>query len=282
MSAEKPEPPHRFGPFRIDTENEQLWYHQESVPLKPKAFAVLRHLVERRGKLVTKQELFAKIWPDTVVSDGALTACIKEIRKALNDAAQSPRFIETVHRRGYRFIATPLSLGRAEDERAPGWEEQLSESAQLPDIHSPLTRHSPSRFVGREPELEQLSHSLDKPSRDAPSDLHQWRSRDREDLCRRGVFDRVGVADTLLILRGQCVEQYGAGEAYLPVLDALGRLCRLHRANSCLRSCCVMLRPGWPSRPGSSTMQRSKLSSAGASEQLRSACCGRWPRVWKR
>ena len=124
MSADKPEPPHRFGPFRIDTENEQLWRHQESVPLKPKALAVLRHLVERHGKLVTKRELFTTIWPDTAVSDGVLTTSIKEIRKALNDAAKSPRFIETVHRKGYRFIARPTPLGRVGDGQTRGRQGQ--------------------------------------------------------------------------------------------------------------------------------------------------------------
>ena len=144
MSAEKSELSHRFGPFRIDTENEQLWRHQESIPLKPKAFAVLRHLVERRGKLVTKHELFTTIWPDTAVSDGVLTACIKEIRKALSDAAKAPRFIETVHRRGYRFIATPTPPGRAEGGQTRSPEGQPNES---PTVRPLTTRRSP--FVGR-------------------------------------------------------------------------------------------------------------------------------------
>ena len=235
MSAEKPEPPHRFGPFRIDTDNEQLWRHQESVPLKPKAFAVLQHLVERHGKLVTKRELFTKIWPDTAVSDGVLTTCIKEIRKALSDAAKAPRFIETVHRRGYRFIATPTPAGRAGDGQTRGRRGQPSEPAKLPAAHSPATQRS--LFVGRGPELERLADWFGRA-------LHGTRQvvfiSGEAGIGKTSVveafLDRLAAADKPLVLRGQCVEQYGAGEAYLPVLDALGRLCRLHRGEFLLEA----------------------------------------------
>ncbi len=243
MSAENPEPPQRFGPFQIDTENEQLWRHQESIPLKPKAFAVLRHLVERHGKLVTKHELFTTIWPDAVVSDGVLTTCIKEIRKALSDAAKSPRFIETVHRRGYRFIVTPTPLGRVGDGQTRGRQGQYSESAKLPAARPLTTRRS--SFVGREQELERLSDWFGQA-------LHGTRQvvfiSGEAGIGKTSVveafLDRLAGADKLLVLRGQCVEQYGAGEAYLPVLDALGRLCRLHRGEFLLE---VLLRyaPTW-------------------------------------
>ena len=244
MSAEKSEPSHRFGPFRIDTENEQLWRHQESIPLKPKAFAVLRHLVERHGKLVTKHELFTTIWPDTAVSDGVLTACVKEIRKALSDAAKAPRFIETMHRKGYRFIATPTPLGRVGDGQTRGRQGQYSESARLPaTVHPLTTRRSP--FVGREPELERLSDWFGQA-------LHGTRRvvfiSGEAGIGKTSVVEaflnQLAGADKLLVLRGQCVEQYGAGEAYLPVLDALGRLCRLHRGEFLLE---VLLRyaPTW-------------------------------------
>ena len=77
--------------------------------LTPKAFQVLRYVVERPGQLVTKEELFRGVWADTVVSDAALTMCIQEIRKALQDDAKSPQYLETVHRRGFRFIGEVVS-----------------------------------------------------------------------------------------------------------------------------------------------------------------------------
>jgi class 3 adenylate cyclase len=80
------------------------------VRLTGKAFAVLRYLVTRAGELVTKDDLFQAAWPETVVSDAALTSCIKELREVLRDQAQERRYIETVHRRGFRFIGQLRNL----------------------------------------------------------------------------------------------------------------------------------------------------------------------------
>ena len=93
-----------FDHHRLDLANEQLWCENEEIFLPGKAFALLRYLVEHAGQLVSKAELFAALWPGTTVTDGALTFCIVELRKALGDNAKAPRFIETVHGRGYRFL----------------------------------------------------------------------------------------------------------------------------------------------------------------------------------
>jgi non-specific serine/threonine protein kinase/serine/threonine-protein kinase len=69
-----------FGPFRLDTRNEQLWHGHEVIRLTNKALAVLRYLIEHSGQLVTKDELFAAVWPGVVVSDSALVVCIRELR----------------------------------------------------------------------------------------------------------------------------------------------------------------------------------------------------------
>ena len=94
-----------FPPFRLDCVNQTLSTDLRVIPLTPKAYAVLLYLAEHAGQLVTKEELLDSIWADTHVSDGVLKVAVAEIRKALNDDSQSPRFIETAHRRGYRFIA---------------------------------------------------------------------------------------------------------------------------------------------------------------------------------
>lgn len=77
--------------------------------LRPKVFAVLAHLVSQAGQLVTKEALFEAVWPETAVTDAVLKAYIREVRRALGDLAQPPRFTATVHRRGYRFIA-PVTM----------------------------------------------------------------------------------------------------------------------------------------------------------------------------
>src|SRR5262249_45153442 len=98
----------RFDCYRFDPSTGQLWSNQREIRLTPKAAGVLAALTARPGELVTKEELFAALWRDITVTDDALSSCVKEIRKALSDEAKQPRFIETRHRRGYRFIA-PVS-----------------------------------------------------------------------------------------------------------------------------------------------------------------------------
>ncbi|HJZ74298.1 MAG TPA: alpha/beta fold hydrolase [Vicinamibacterales bacterium] len=94
-----------FGRFRLDPASGQLFGDSRPIPLAPKALSLLEYLAERPGRLVKKSELLDAVWPGVFVADGALKVCIREIRRALGDDAQSPRFIETAHRRGYRFIA---------------------------------------------------------------------------------------------------------------------------------------------------------------------------------
>jgi adenylate cyclase len=105
-----------FGGYRFDAESGRLWSGSREVRLTPKAAAVLTVLVTRAGEPVTKEELFASVWNDTVVSDDALTSCIQELRRALDDSPKQPRFIETRHRRGYRFVA---ALENSADKLAP-------------------------------------------------------------------------------------------------------------------------------------------------------------------
>ncbi|HEV8712959.1 MAG TPA: transcriptional regulator [Candidatus Binatia bacterium] len=94
-----------FGPFHFDPVNQCLWRGKQRLFLRPKAFAVLSTLVEHAGQLVTRAELLDAVWPGIYVSDGVLRFCVRELRKALGDKPQIPQFIETVHKRGYRFIA---------------------------------------------------------------------------------------------------------------------------------------------------------------------------------
>ena len=98
-----------FPPFCLDLANEQLWRGTQPVSLRPKPFAILQYLLERPGQLVTKKELLKAVWPDTYVSEGLLNTYIRDLRAVLGDDPAAPRFIETVVRRGYRFIA-PLTV----------------------------------------------------------------------------------------------------------------------------------------------------------------------------
>jgi len=93
-----------FGDFLLDFGNECVWRDQEQLKLTAKAFAVLCYLATHPARIVSKTELFTALWPGVVVSDWALSTCIREIRRVLHDTVKPPQIIETVYRRGYRFL----------------------------------------------------------------------------------------------------------------------------------------------------------------------------------
>ncbi len=108
--------------------------------LPPKAYAVLRHLIERAGRMVTQDELLDAVWPDTHIQPEGLKSQILHIRRVLGDHAKRPRFIETLPRRGYRFIGADGQGG-----------------VQKPAVQG---RPAPSNLVGRERALGELGDGL--------------------------------------------------------------------------------------------------------------------------
>lgn len=96
---------YEFGPFRLDAAEHLLLRDGEAVPLTPKALDLLLALVERHGHLLEKDELLKKVWPDTYVEEANLASNISQLRKALGDGENGQRYIETVPKRGYRFVA---------------------------------------------------------------------------------------------------------------------------------------------------------------------------------
>ncbi len=237
-----------FTPFQLDLDNEQLWREEAVVPIRPKLFAILRYLAEHPRRLVTREELKSAAWPTTVVSESVLRGAIRELRDLLDDEATNAKFIETVPYRGYRFLPT-LTISPVQNSTF-----RVSSSPPLPPSDRgkesslfsqpcPWPLASETRLVGRNTELQQL---------------HHWWTK-AVDGERQMVFvtGEPGIGKTMLvdaflsgltgqgtgnstpiptdprslipvpwIVRGQCIEYYGASEAYLPVLEALGRLCR--------------------------------------------------------
>jgi DNA-binding winged helix-turn-helix (wHTH) protein len=142
-----------FGPYRVDPEQAQLWRGVQEVRLTGKAFGVLRYFVEHPGQLVTKDDLFAAVWPRTVVSESTLASCIQELRQALRDDAKKPRYLETVHRRGYRFIGKVVSRQYSVVSK-----RRAENDSQLATGNWQLT----TPLVGREAELAHLQGYLQK------------------------------------------------------------------------------------------------------------------------
>src|SRR5262245_29245066 len=96
---------HRFSDFTIDIEQKVLLRGGKAIPMAPKVFETLLALVENHGRIVLKEELMKRLWPDTFVEESNLTFNIQQLRKSLGDNAREPLYIETIPRRGYRFIA---------------------------------------------------------------------------------------------------------------------------------------------------------------------------------
>src|SRR5271154_4693062 len=94
-----------FKAFRLDTVNHLLWRDGDRVPLTPKGFDVLAYLVEHVGQVMTQDKILEALWPETYVNPEVLRKYIQEIRKALSDRPDNPEFIETLPKRGYRFVA---------------------------------------------------------------------------------------------------------------------------------------------------------------------------------
>ena len=242
-----------FPPFQLDLENEQLFRQvgqtSNVLHLRPKTFAVLRHLVERASQLVTKDQLLATIWPDTYVTDSALKSCIRELRQTLQDDAQQPRYIETVHRRGYRFIANverqPPALSVAEGLKTGSVEEATVHSLETNRLNSDAQSVAPY-FVGREGELAQLYQALEDALEGEPQIVFLTGEAGIGKTSLVEVFlEHVRALYPLWTGHGQCIEQYGSGEAYMPVLEALSRLGQEERAHATLVPLLQQYAPTW-------------------------------------
>ena len=174
------------------------------------------------------------LWPNVRVGDAVLKVCIREIRKALEDQARAPQFIETVHRRGYRFIA-PVATGAAPlqglgvrgqgSEREQRREVEISHSRKLSEP-PPVPRPPPPPLVGRETELAQLHQWLDKAMRGERQIIFvTGEAGIGKTTVVEAFLDQLEGQANVRVSRAHCLEQYGEGEPYMPVLEALGQLC---------------------------------------------------------
>ena len=123
----------RFGPFQLDSKSHELRRDDRVISLRPKSFQLLTYMAEHPGRLLTKDELLDAGWGKTAVSDGVLKVCIWEIREALGDDPAEPRYVQTVHRAGYRFIeAKPHGTTQGDSGVAFGRPVQYAKSG---DVH---------------------------------------------------------------------------------------------------------------------------------------------------
>jgi DNA-binding winged helix-turn-helix (wHTH) protein len=240
----------RFDRFELDEANATLICDGKAVALAPTPFAVLCALVRQPASLLTKHALLDQVWGHQFVSDSVLKTAISDLRSALDDDARHPRLIETVSRRGYRFIAATTAIGASS---STGTTVAPYRSLQIP------------AFIGRAEALSRLRSAWDTACSGRRTVV--W------------VAGEPGIGKTTLIehfimglgdvacARGQCVEHYGNGEPYLPVLEALAELCR---NDSALPTMLRAVAPTW-------LLQLPWLSSTEEREALRRELAGVGP-----
>jgi DNA-binding winged helix-turn-helix (wHTH) protein/tetratricopeptide (TPR) repeat protein len=198
----------RFDEFELDEADAYLHRNGKPVALAPTPFSLLCAFARQPGALLSKDALLDAVWGHQFVSDSVLKTAISDLRTALGDDPRRPRFIETVSRRGYRFIAV-TAVPAAASARA---------------IVAPAGPPPATSFIGRAAAVSRLQRA--------------WEQAGSGQRALVWIAGEPGIGKTTLIehfvaglegvacARGQCVEHYGTGEPYLPVLEALAELCR--------------------------------------------------------
>lgn len=209
-----------FPPFRLDLDEERLWNGGKLLVLRRKPFAILRYLATNPRRLVTHEELLKQVWGGSVVSERAVRSHLHDLRNVLGEGV-----IETVVGRGYRFTA-PIAA------EAPGADDDgAAPAAPLP---RPVATRLDRVMVGRAAELATLRAALDRAA------------TGHRQVCV--VSGEPGIGKTTLVdtfldeledrgvlaVRGQCVEQFGTPEAYLAMIEVIGRLRRSERGEHIL------------------------------------------------
>jgi DNA-binding winged helix-turn-helix (wHTH) protein/tetratricopeptide (TPR) repeat protein len=197
----------RFGPFQFDVLEQRLFREGKEIKLRRKAFAILRHLTAHPQRLVSQEELTDAVWGKIAMSDSLLRTHVADVRRAIGEGV-----VETVVGRGYRFLSAVETV-------KPEPEPQAAEHV--------ATRIAPPHLVGRSSEISILRQAFE-------AALNRKRQMvfvtgdpgiGKTTLVDAFLAD-VAAPKGALIASGVCVEHLGAAEAYLPVLAALGAVCR--------------------------------------------------------
>ena len=228
----------QFESFRLDTSNQCLWRDGAQIALPPKPFAILRYLVENPGRLITHDELLDELWPETYVQPQILRTYMLELRKVLGDDVGSPRFIQTIPKRGYTFVARVTENAEAKNGAVYLLASGLAHA------------EADSTFIDRGDEMLRLQSALESAI-----------AGQRQVVCVAGGagIGKTALVDEFLgrnysqritVARGQCVEALGGKEEYYPVMEALAHLCASPDGE---RACRVLARvaPGWLPASGS-------------------------------
>jgi predicted ATPase len=193
-----------FGTFKLDTLNECLWRAGARIALPPKPFAVLRYLVEHPGRLVSHDELLDALWPETYVQPQILRTYMLDLRKVLEDDARNPRFIQSLPKRGYCFIASVT------DGAAPAAAPSAAPSTE-----------TPASVVGRDAEFAMLHAAMQQ----AVGGARQIVFMNGESGIGKSALVEafracIESAQQAAVALGQCVPGFAGKQEYYPLADA--------------------------------------------------------------
>lgn len=235
----------RFESFGLDLANQCLWHGKAQLMLQPKPFAVLRYLVENPGRLITHDELLDKLWPETYVQPQVLRTYMLELRKVLGDDPSQPRFIQTLPKRGYRFVAE-VTEGEDSSAVAPRQAEKPVIATTLATVV--VEAEEPASIVDREKELAALQSEFALAAGGQRRVVFVTGEAGIGKTALIDVFSYAAsvsqAAGVISVARGQCVEGFGGREEYYPVMEALSQLCASPDGG---RACGILARmaPAW-------------------------------------
>ncbi|MEJ2604741.1 MAG: winged helix-turn-helix domain-containing protein [Gammaproteobacteria bacterium] len=201
----------RFGPYRVHPV-QGLAEGRDEIRITPKALAVLYALAERAGDVVTKAELFDTVWPDCTVSDSALSSCIHELRCALGDDARRPRYIETVHRRGFRFVC---------DCQCPERDRRASA-----DFGGSGRGRSDHRAGDVPPEVADAVRWLSESGGESRVAWINGPDSVSNNVVTRCLLRRLADEGKGYYCTGRANEHFGPDDPYHPLIEALDELCQ--------------------------------------------------------
>jgi DNA-binding winged helix-turn-helix (wHTH) protein/tetratricopeptide (TPR) repeat protein len=234
---------------RVDDAAECIWRDGEKVGVPPKAFLVLRRLMERPGQLVTKSDLLDTVWPGTFVTETVLNNAVAQIRQALGDDPRQARFIETVHRRGFRWI---------------GPSQAAPPTASVPvESQAGLEAAGTDEFVGRSESIAELARcfALAAAGRRQLVFVTGEPGIGKSALVEGFLLGlEAKTATAAIVGRGQCIEAYGVGDHYRPVREAVEHA--LQRDGNRIVDAFRRHAPSW-------LLSMPELSSAAELEELR-------------
>ncbi|MBI3797838.1 MAG: AAA family ATPase, partial [Deltaproteobacteria bacterium] len=245
-----------FGPFRLAPDKRELWKDEVLLKVRAMPLTVLTYFAQHPERVIPIDEVRKAVWGGTRVGRGAVRVCVREIRQALGDEAATPRYVETVGRQGYRFIAPlatapPVTSSQLSVASTDKTGEKIPQQATGNWSLTTRSRQLTTPFVGRQRELAQLQQWFTQVQQGqrqvvlvsgepgigkttlievflstvhSPESLGENQKAKIED--QSPVPSPQHLTPSPWIGRGQCVESYGPGEAYLPVLEAFGRLGR--------------------------------------------------------